>query len=66
MMRGSDNYEKLAAAGFVIVRPDDYPAPRIKQWVSDGAWKTLEKYPSKAARDRALAVMLENPKTVNL
>ncbi len=65
-MRAGDTYEKLAAAGFVIVRPDDYPAPRIKQWVGDGFWKTLEKYPSKAARDRALAVMLENPKTVNL
>ena len=65
-MRGSDNYEKLKAAGFVIVRPDDQPQPRIKQWVGDGAWRTLENYPSKAARDRALAVMLENPKTVSL
>ena len=65
-MRAGDTYEKLAAADFVIVRPDDYPAPRIKQWVGDGAWRTLENYPSKAARDRALAVMLENPKTVNL
>ena len=65
-MRGSDNYEKLKAAGFVIVRPDDQPQPRIKQWVGDGAWRTLENYPSKAARDRALATMLQNPRTVNL
>lgn len=65
-MSGSDNYEKLKAAGFVIVRPDDQPKVRIKQWVSDGAWKTLENYSSKVARDRALAKMLENPRTVCL
>lgn len=65
-MRTCDTNEKLVAAGFIIVRPDDYPSPRIKQWVGDGAWKTLENYPTKAARDRALAVMLENPKTVLL
>ena len=65
-MRGSDNYEKLKMAGFVIVRPDDQPSIRIKQWVGDGAWKTLANYPSKAARDRALECMLANPKTVCL
>ena len=57
---------RLPLSGFVIIRPDDQPSPRIKQWVGDGAWKTLEKYPTKAARDRALATMLQNPKTVNL
>ena len=65
-MRESDNYEKIKAAGFVIVRPDDQPSPRIKQWVGDGSWRTLENYPSKAARDRALNTMLQNPKTVSL
>ena len=65
-MRYGDNYEKLQAAGFMIVRRDDYPAPRIKQWVGDGAWRTLENFPTKAARDRALAEMLKDPKTVSL
>lgn len=65
-MRGQDNYEKLKAAGFRILRSDDYPAPRIKEWVSDGAWRTLESFPTKAARDRGLVLMLEDPKTVTL
>jgi len=65
-MRGQDNYEKLKAAGFRILRSDDYPAPRIKEWVSDGAWRTVENFPTKAARDRRLQEMLNDPKIVTL
>ncbi len=65
-MRGSDTNEKIAAAGFTIVREDDYPVPRIKQWTGDSAWKTLEEFGTKAARDRRLQELLQDQKTVRL
>lgn len=63
-MRGQDNNEKLKAAGFRIIRTDDYPGPRIKEWVRDGTWKTICKYETKAARDRQLQEMLKDPKII--
>ena len=43
--------EKVIKAGFIIVRSDDQPSPRIK--VKDGKsseWRTLNKpFPTKAA-----------------
>lgn len=52
--------EKLFKAGFVLVRPDDQPSPRIK--IKDGKsseWRTLNKpFPTKAARDWELAQLL--------
>ncbi len=50
----SQSQEKVIKAGFTIIRVDDYPSPRIKY--KDEAhreWNTFEKYPTKAARDRA-------------
>ena len=43
MARQTDNNHKLVAAGFTILRTDDYPTPRIKVWTpsgNDGSWKT--------------------------
>lgn len=52
--------KKLFKAGFILVRPDDQPSPRIK--IKDGKsseWRTLGKpFPTKAARDRELTRLL--------
>lgn len=63
-MRGSANYEKLAAAGFTVIRADDSPSPRIKKWTGESSWTTVENFPTKAARDRRLLELLADPKTV--
>lgn len=63
-MRQTRNNEKLAAAGFTILRTDDNPYPRIKVWKSDSAWITLEKFSTKAARDRRMEELLQDPKTI--
>lgn len=65
-MRQVDTNEKLMAAGFRIIRPDDYPSPRIKEWVGDSAWNTLEKFETKTARDRRIKELLQNDKIVVL
>ena len=44
--------QKVLNAGFTIIRKDDYPAPRIKVKTKDKDWSTLEKFNTKAARDR--------------
>lgn len=53
--------KKVIKAGFIIVRSDDQPSPRIK--VKDGKsseWRTLGKpFPTKAARDRELNQLLK-------
>jgi len=51
--------QKVIRAGFILVRPDDQPSPRIK--VKDGngcEWRTLKKFDTKAARDRELKNLL--------
>lgn len=63
-MRGSANYEKLAAAGFTVIRADDSPSPRIKKWTGESSWTTVENFPTKSARDRRLLELLADPKTV--
>lgn len=56
----------MIKAGWNIIRKDDYPAPRIKIATGqNGAWRTLEKYRSKAERDRMFAVMLTADKTID-
>lgn len=58
---------KVMAAGFRIIRKDDYPQPRIKAKI-DGLgseWKTLEKFNTKAARDRAFDEMLKDLMTIS-
>jgi hypothetical protein len=44
---------KLIEAGYTFIRSDDYPNARIKyRKKGSGDWKTLEKFETKAARDR--------------
>lgn len=51
-MNQSDQ-KKLCDAGYMIIRRDDQPKPRIKYKMKGvGDWKTLETFESKAARDR--------------
>lgn len=59
-MNGSDQ-KKLLEAGYVIVRPDDTPSPRIKYKDKDHReWVTLHTgFNSKAERDRKLAELLK-------
>lgn len=57
---------KLIKAGWKIIRKDDYPEPRIKIATGqNGAWCTLEKYKSKAERDRKFTVLLSADKTID-
>lgn len=52
--------------GWNIIRKDDYPEPRIKIATGlNGAWHTLEKFKSKAERDRMFAVLLSADKTID-
>jgi hypothetical protein len=51
---------KVINAGFIIIRRDDSPSPRIKVKNKDHhEWVTLEKFETKAARDRAYDALLE-------
>ncbi len=53
---------KVIAAGFRIIRCDDYPAPRIKERNgSNETWVTLESFKTKAARDRRFNELLKDP-----
>ncbi len=56
--------EKIKAAGFKIIRKDDQPTVRIKQYSGNGGWKTFENYPTKASRDKAFKEMLKDNKTI--
>lgn len=56
---------KVINAGFKILRCDDQPSPRIK--VKDGQsneWRTLEKFPTKAERDRQFKMLLIDENTI--
>lgn len=61
---GTNDQDKVIKAGFMIIRPDDYPNIRIKYRVGNGAWKTLEKFETAAARDRRLKELLKNTLTI--
>lgn len=53
------------AAGFRIIRADDYPQPRIKfKDAKTENWKTLAKFETKAARDRSMEQLLEDDLTI--
>lgn len=61
-----DSRNKLMKAGWRIIRKDDYPEPRIKIATGlNGAWRTLEKYKSKAERDRMFNMLLTADKTID-
>jgi len=51
---------KVIAAGFQIIRADDQPSPRIKYKDKDhNEWTTLQKFETKAARDRQFKELLK-------
>lgn len=57
---------KVMAAGFRIIRTDDQPSPRIKVKENGNyEWRTLEKFETKAARDRWFKELLKDEKTIN-
>jgi hypothetical protein len=52
--------EKLMQAGYTFIRTDDQPNIRIKyREKGSGDWKTLEKFDTKAARDRKFSQLLD-------
>jgi hypothetical protein len=56
---------KVMKAGFTIIRCDDSPLPRIKYKAHEQIeWKTLEKHPSKAARDRRFKELLTDDNVI--
>lgn len=65
-MRQSYTFSKIQKAGFKIIRTDDLPSPRIKEWKSDSAWITVEKFGTKAERDRRFEELLQDAYTVTL
>ena len=56
--------DKIKAAGFVIIRREDHPSVRIKQYTGNGCWKTLENYLTKTSRDRAFKELLTESKII--
>ncbi len=57
--------EKLMAAGYTFIRQDDQPNIRIKyRKQGSGDWKTLEKFDTKAARDRRVKELLQDNKII--
>lgn len=64
MDRQSQN--KVIDAGFIIIRKDDYPSPRIKaRYTSDSDFRTYEKYESKAERDRSFKRLLKDKNVIS-
>ncbi len=59
MNQSSQN--KVMSAGFKIIRADDYPSPRIKiKKAGQMEWSTLEKFETKAARNRKMQELLKS------
>lgn len=60
-----DDQNKLINAGFIIIRKEDYPSPRIKMCTGrNGGWKTYKKFETKAERDRTFALLLTDDKVI--
>jgi len=58
--------EKLLKAGYIFLRKDDYGGsmknePKIKYSDTFGVWRTFQRFASKAARDRRLNELLQEP-----
>ncbi|CCZ13792.1 MAG TPA: hypothetical protein H9937_04075 [Candidatus Alistipes stercorigallinarum] len=62
-----NSQDKVIKAGFRIIRKDDYPQPRIKTKINNQGsdWRTLAKFDTKAARDRAFAELMEDELTIS-
>jgi hypothetical protein bfra3_16243 len=55
----ANSQRKVIAEGFMIIRKDDQPTPRIKfKGGSHKEWSTLKKFETKAARDRDFNVLM--------
>ena len=62
-------HKKLIDAGFSVLRRGDAGEPIIKQAAPCGnlgliSWKVVEKFPTKAARDRRLKELVSDPKVI--
>ncbi|MDR1883710.1 MAG: hypothetical protein LBR26_13140 [Prevotella sp.] len=62
-----NSVEKLLKAGYVFLRADDGGWNKERKYrirYSDcfGTWKVLEKFPTKAARDRRIKELMEEDK----
>ena len=62
-------HKKLIDAGFTVLRRGDAREPIIKQALPCGSlgnisWKTMEKFPTKAARDRRWKELEADPKVI--
>lgn len=60
---------KLISAGFTVLRTGETKQPVIKKCVvssgaGDTTWVVMERFNSKAARDRRMAELLEDPMTI--
>ncbi|MHC1773785.1 MAG: hypothetical protein AB9834_00090 [Lentimicrobium sp.] len=56
---------KVMKAGFRILRIDDQPSPRIKVKESGNyEWRTLDKFETKAARDRRFKELIQDKRTI--
>jgi len=61
-----NSQNKVERAGFIIIRKDDNPSPRIKiRSNENGGWKTYKKYGTKAERDRAFTLLLKDEKIIS-
>lgn len=58
--------QKLMEAGYVFIRRCDSPNVRIKYMKKDsGDWKTLEKFETKASRDKRFNALLDEEFYIN-
>ncbi len=59
-----ENYKKLIDAGFTVLRTGETNAPVIKKWTGNSSWAVMEKFPSRAARDRRINELKKDPKVI--
>ncbi len=58
--------DKVLKAGFMIIRKDDYPQPRIKVRGTKGSdYRTYAKFKTKAERDREFDLLLKDEKVIS-
>ncbi len=63
-VEGKNFKEKVVAAGFKILRLDDYYS-RIKIWVGNSAWKVYEKFESSEQAVERMEQLLEDDKIIS-
>lgn len=58
--------DKVLKAGFIIIRKDDYPQPRIKaRYTHDSDYRTYQQYKTKVGRDRVFNLLLKDEKVIS-